>query len=93
MSVTKAQDNVIDEIVKDIIHEECNQPYLQDETVCCLTDFNGCCCKCKFQLPIHADFPISSLYCFVCLKRVGGHFFINTTHGHCHYYIPRTNDD
>jgi len=93
MPVTKTQDNIIEEVVKDIISEECNQPYLQDETVCCLDTYTGCCCKCKYQLPIHADFPTSSLYCFVCLKRLGGHFFINTKHGHCSYYSNRKKND
>ena len=80
--------DIIDQVINDIISEECNQPYLQDETICCLEEFNGCCCKCKYQLPIHTSFPVSLLYCFVCLKHIAGHFIINPTHGYCHYYSP-----
>ncbi len=80
---------IVKDIIQNMLSDECNQPLLNDDTECCLEDYNGCCCNCKFQTPIHADFPISSLYCYVCLFKIAGQVFINTTHGICGHYNPK----
>jgi len=87
------ESNITQDIVNDLIFEECKQPYLKDETECCLEQYGGCCCDCKFQLGVHADFPISSLYCYVCLFKLAGQVFINTTHGNCGHYKSKSEDD
>lgn len=83
--------NIIDTVIRDIISVECKQPYLRDETECCLEQYNGCCCNCKYQMGVHSDFPISSLYCYVCLFKIADQVFINTTHGICGHYNPKDN--
>ena len=85
MSLAK-DTNIINTAVTDIISAECKQPYLRDETECCLTQYNGCCCNCKYQMGIYANFPVSSLYCYVCLFKISGQVFVNTTHGICTHY-------
>ena len=80
---------IIEDLVKYSIAEECKQPYLQDESVCCQTEYSGCCCHCSRQLPIYNDFPVSYIYCYICLSPLKNKCYLNTTHGYCSNFTKR----
>ena len=82
---------IIEDLIKYTISEDCKQPQLQDESICCLTDYSGCCCRCSYQLPIYVEFPISYIFCYVCLSNIQNKIYLGTTHGYCkHFNDKRT---
>ncbi len=83
------EDDIIDEIINLLYLDDCKQPFLSDDTECSKCIFPGCCCECENQIPIYFEFPISSIYCYVCRMTIHEKTYLNSTHGYCADYVHR----